>query len=344
MKKILAILLALAMVLAMTACGGSKTSQAPAEPPKEAEKEAGNTFELFDDPWFTATKGTVARREIQHHESKNSAFDGALNESYDEVYAYDADGNELYVRGIGTDGEKYENTFEYDAEGNRIFWTARNEEDGEYFISENTYENGLLVRNTEKNSESEIVILYEYNGKGWCNKETFTSSDGWGNYVTEFEYNENGDIIHEYCDRGEDGSYECVYTYDGDLLMKYVYDGIFTEGMKSHAETIYEYNEKDQCVKTVEKYDDHESVSVTEYDDNNNRISEKYTSPDSTYEYKYEYDADGKVTRMTAQYADGESCEELYEYDSEGRVVRDEYTSKMNGEFSYSNLITYAYE
>ena len=339
MKKILAILLALAMVLALTACGGSNNAAAPSEPPKEAEKTVD-----FDDPWFTATKGTVARREIQHHESSSNFLDGVFDDVYDEVYAFDADDNELYVRGFDVEGLKYENTFEYDADGNQVLWTASNETDGLYFTRECIYENGLCVKEIETENGNVDTTEYEYNGKGWPSKITYTSGNNWGNYVTEYDYNENGDVTYEYCVREENGFYESTYTYEGELLMKQVYDSVYGDGTKNHAMTTYEYNENGKCVKQVDNYDGEESVTVYEYDENNNRISEKYSSPDWSYEYRYEYNDNGNVTRMTVEYTDGESCEELYEYDSEGRVVRDEYTSKMNGEFSYSYLITYAYE
>ncbi|MBR5925866.1 MAG: hypothetical protein IKZ78_00755, partial [Firmicutes bacterium] len=128
MKKILALLIALAMILALAACGGG--TKAPASTtPAETTSEGAN----LDDPWFTAPKGTVARRVIAHHESSSEFLGEKIEDVYDEVVAYDADDNQLYTRWIETDGQKSENTFEYDSDGNRTLWIGRSEEQGEYY-------------------------------------------------------------------------------------------------------------------------------------------------------------------------------------------------------------------
>ena len=203
------------------------------------------------------------------------------------VTKYNSDGSSIktYYNENGTPVE----TEEYNKD-NKLVKVSNHKENN---IHE--YDDGVLKRTTERDSDGNVVSVYEfeYNENGKLAKGTKRDSEGNVVNVCEYEYDDNGDITKVTIIDSE-GNQQTYNKYDN--LGNLIIEPSGTEFI------IYEYDANGNKTK------------VTNYDTRSGEV----TSID-------EYDANGNRTKYTAYNSDG-SIRYFDTWDEQGRKIRDDYS------------------
>lgn len=139
--------------------------------------------------------------------------------------------------------------------------------------------------------------------------------------VTEFTYNERGDLLRSVSSYGEDNTYTMEYERDEEgriLCMR----SIDSQGNVSYS---YEYEYAgDLTVKEIYTSGDYRSVSTCIYDEQGNLIRRENDTTDWDSFTEYAYDGEGRVVEYV--YYDGaDMFTSCYVYDEEGRMVREQH-------------------
>lgn len=272
-KKIISLVLALMLVVALCACGDKKTSddiEDPEEtivlPPESYDKEDGKLY-----------------REVYYNANglKYSSI----------IYGYDGAGRIANEIELGeNDAPVSKSTFEYNDDGLKTAMLVYNADGPEeysfaYRVDYEYDENGNLTR--EQRTENEIVTA-----------------------VTVNTYNDSGKLIKEEQYEGEEFLL-CAYEYEldeaGNAVKCIRHD--YLEG--TDVEDRYTYDDKCQLISTVTCDAEGNAQSRTEYsyDENGNEIKcSVYDSQgglQSSTSNEYKYDDYGNIAKNVCTHSDG---------------------------------------
>ncbi|MBR5756639.1 MAG: hypothetical protein IKX96_03665 [Firmicutes bacterium] len=302
MKKTLAIILALAMILSLAACGGSSSgnpssgsgsSAVPAKPTK-----------------------TVLTKASYYSSS------GELNSV--ATYVYDEYGFVKLIKHEGPGGEESSET-EYVNEYAEDYLSKRTVPE---IIYEETYgPDGKILSagyDFKDYPESSYSYVYTYNDKGLAEKYEYTYpnlNDGdlaGRNTVTYFTYDDQGRLSGmEYRYGSGWTSYENSVRYEND-------------GKK---QILFGYNDGKTPLLSL--------IRIYEYDDNGNKISETRYNParsEKTIQGLYipyeELYSDGYVPNFDHFYP---SSHREYSYDENGNIVRMDYKKIEYTDYDYTS-------
>lgn len=354
MKKILAILLVLTLLLATAACGKSDT--APTTKPGGEDATVGTTEAVVDsengngvlaevtvityDDSGTSTKTTQLSYEDGYNlVSTEITLNGELSskETYDlrldetvfmafyrdgqmqTEYRYQYDDQGRLLSGSVTDTEKTEHVHTYDQYGNTL--SSRRYVDGELEY-ERTYENsydGQTLTKTVQYENGEICNVTSYDGSGRMT-ENISYGDGVPKYRVTYKYDERGNVLEDAEYSGDTKIHNSSYTYD-DQGNKIEY--IHYCGPLESRET-YEY--QDGKLVTSVYYSEGEEFSRTcyEYDAAGRITKQSVISNGSEYSrVTFLYEGDRLVEKRV--YRDSElNIVTTYEYDRYGNLLRHE--------------------
>lgn len=203
------------------------------------------------------TNSDGSKTEITYDEKK------AVKE--ETVWKYDSNGNttEYITKSADNDGLlvfRSRVTYEYDADGNIIRWTS-------YLIDGTVYMDFTYDASGKPLMEQRggTVSYYTYNENGdlLLKKQVDLGDPDDEVIVEENRYGKNG-LLMEKHNNGTTEKYE--YNENGVLAWKSIYDS------KGTLKELEDYNEKGLLIKTTQKSDEAEWVTVHEYDDNGNEI------------------------------------------------------------------------
>ncbi len=307
MKRILTMLLALAMTVTLFACGSKKPAEAPTEVPTTAP-----TTEATQAPTEAPTEPPV--------DAKTLIAQGKYEEAYKILYAQksDPEAEELLKDFVWVCGKKVESdedgavTFEYtyDSNGKLIKENEVHYRDGDS-TTEYTYDsNGKLIKKecgsiTEEYTydangnrikiEGYGVTEYTYDAKDNVTKEIFTMPGGSVfTYTYEYSYDSNEMLIKKVKTQFDDMNGATTitdeYTYDGNgkLIKEQSESGWFRGGVRT---TEYTYDSDGKLTKKVNLIGDDTVITEYTYDYNGNLTKEvcTATNPGEGYPYTYEY-------------------------------------------------------
>ena len=299
MKKLIAMLLALVMVLSLCACNKKDDGAA------EEEKE---TAYLLTEVVMTSTdddgKAHTMKANLEYDDDYNviglkSYEDGEL--VYERTFNKDIE-KPLLDLGYDEDGEVNDRTeYTYDDKGNLL------ECKGSYtyggvtttFREVCTYDgNGnKLTEKSYRNGELDYEYTYTYTATGNVATEIYISSSGYKSHYT-YSYDEHDNVVsvkEEYKHDGEVSSYELTYenTYENGKIVKHVSNlGTDTYTYNSAGKiTEYSYTSSEGNTKRM----------TCTYDDNGMPIGVKhYEGGEVRMEYTLTY-KEVEVSKETAE-------------------------------------------
>ncbi len=269
----------------------------------------------------------VAYPAITYYDESGNLVQRAENEYNQELQliksvVYDA-----------SDTVKYEITYEYDDEGRLI--KSGNEKE---FVYD---ENGNLIKEIIYNDgEHSYFFEWKYNKD---NKPLSQNCSGalWDDI--EWTYDSNGNLISV----NVDNDYE-ITTYDsnGNLLTHNIdyYDDAYSNNT-------FEYNSAGQCVKVSaeDRYSSGDYIVYRTwtytYGSDGQVNSCDFYHKDSELPYEggmldeFQYDSNGRVSRMKRTHSSGSIDEATYEYDSEGRMLK----SETQNSYGTNETVQYTY-
>lgn len=263
----------------------------------------------------------------------------------DTTYTYDAQGRLIEESGTNSLTGDYVYKYQYDENGTLVYESfdteAKVKEGAEHYVYTYDSQGRLLTSRTESYYNGMTFEEYTYDAEG--NISTYLTGDDQyqvfykytydaegkmlvedldnGRKVYNYEYNDAGQLVHEYEAPLTELSYQCFYTYDakGNLLSERFGDDYY-----GYSTTTYTYDEHDNLL-TV-SYDDELAASYTyEYDAAGNIIYEKETYGWDYWEYKY--DSKGNLLESFEYIHDGGTTREIYEYNADGNVVKNRLES-----------------
>ena len=225
--------------------------------------------------------------------------------------------------------DEYTWTFKYDSNGNVI--EERENSKGRCFAQHKwQYNNEGKV--LKEYSDDELLYTYEYDNDGKLTK-LYYSDDYWGNRVTEYFYNLEGNITTEF-----------EYEIDEETGKKQD---------KTYRVKSYEYADG-LCINEEENYTNSRQSETINYSyDSSGYLTEcvkLFTYDDTTkYIYKFKYDKSGNVLEQTCEtvYDSGLSSTDIdiFKYDDIGNciakndVVYSEFNYYYNGLLERDDLI-----
>lgn len=150
-------------------------------------------------------------------------------------------------------------------------------------------------------------------------KETQHSSDGSIYSISDYEYDENGNLVKT------NNSIAAVIDFDGNPIRDNNSDIEY-----EHSLTVYEYDANNNKTKEA-VCDEDGNIShwwEYEYDANNNMTKYIWYGSDGSIfgetEYEYEYDANNNVTKRIQYNSDGSIYEWIeYEYDAKSNLIKE---------------------
>lgn len=263
----------------------------------------------------------------------------------DTTYTYDAQGRLIEESGTNSLTGDYVYKYQYDENGTLVYESfdtdAKVMEGAEHYVYTYDSQGRLLTSRTESYYNGMTFEEYTYDADG--NISTYLTGDDQyqvfykytydaegkmlvedldnGRKVYNYEYNDAGQLVHEYEAPLTELSYQCFYTYDakGNLLSERYGDDYY--GYNTIA---YTYDEHDNLLTVA--YDDELAASYTyEYDAAGNIIYEKETYDWDYWEYKY--DSKGNLLESFEYIHDGGTTREIYEYNADGNVVKNRLES-----------------
>lgn len=263
----------------------------------------------------------------------------------DTTYTYDAQGRLIEESGTNSLTGDYVYKYQYDENGTLVYESfdtdAKVMEGAEHYVYTYDSQGRLLTSRTESYYNGMTFEEYTYDADG--NISTYLTGDDQyqvfykytydaegkmlvedldnGRKVYNYEYNDAGQLVHEYEAPLTELSYQCFYTYDakGNLLSERYGDDYY--GYNTIA---YTYDEHDNLL--TQTYNDVLDVSYTyEYDAAGNIIYEKETYDWDYWEYKY--DSKGNLLESFEYIHDGGTTREIYEYNADGNVVKNRLES-----------------
>jgi len=240
-------------------------------------------------------------------------------------------------------------------------YKSAEEEEGVY--TELTYNShGLLNEEARFDIVGDNKILssknsFEYDDNGNCTRETYTyyAEDGVtaeGTSTTTYTYNENNQITSEFRGNGEGNR----YTYDSNgLMISEVY--VFEDGSESlPREYQWLFDDEGRLIEIITKsyydreYDEDTGKEILKYDSSTCRYS--YNSDghlsayfdDSGHEYRFEYDADGRINAVSLTYQYERWSDSLNDYEQKTGTGTNTYTYSENGELISAVICEWDYE
>lgn len=307
MKKLLCLLLALIMVLSLTACGDEKVAD---------EGEKSEFEKLFDDQEEETETVTRLQRtghytdgswsqdniDILDEEGRvlRSTTTSVEGEGDTVIYTYDKAGNMVKAEHYYDDELQYGYIYTYDKENRMISMVSMDET----YVRYRTYH--------EDGSYTEVSKGYDYNGELLEEStETWDAYDNWT--YTSNGLGDSGENAHRNSEVEIDGNVTTVTITDQ-------YDRVTTQ--------VYTYDENGNLLSRVQTYGRGEEAILEE-------------------ETTYIYDEENRMVRMEhVRYWDGveistfQSFVNAWSYDENGRLVEESYED-LEG-FGY--VITYTYE
>ena len=206
--------------------------------------------------------------------------------------------------------------------------------------------NLLEILETEYSEDDKYTYKYSYDDKGNLTKEEYAADHSTYNYIREYEYDENRNIIKtiRHDDDGDTYVYEYTYDKNGNVLKSVE---TYTSDSYSRREIIeYTYDSHNNEIKRESTHsyvsDNYNSTDTTVYVTNNTYNTQgnlikrvefnSFGEVDRTYEY--EYDADGNMLKNSCDYSYGDSRKTEYTYDKSGNIVKEVYTYSDNDVFT----------
>ena len=210
MKKLICVLLALVMVMAMTACGDE--NKKPYEDAVAAYnagnyEEAATKLAALGD--YSDAASLLATIQAEKAGATVEIANGEGSTSSEVAYTF-KDGNMIKETITYADGTEIKNYYKYDEAGLCSSETL-NTVDGGKIVINHFYENGIKVRTVRTNADkSKEEATYSYNEQGLLTTISGTT-------VTEFTYNAFGDLVKEtVSENGEvidSTTYAYIYSY-----------------------------------------------------------------------------------------------------------------------------------
>lgn len=261
-------------------------TEQPTETP--AEQPAETTKEPEQSEWRLI-------RETHYH---NSTYSHGTTQA---IYQYREDGSLSDVTWYDKSDNSINQLTEYDGNGN---------------VMTDTY---------YKNDSPHVIFAYTYDANGKCTRCTkrVDGDNGWTEDYIDFEYDANGNPIHEksYNENWTGNEIAYIYEYDttGNIIKK-------TEEDKYDVHiTAYAYDASGKLIaETVIDKDGSTRRTEYKYDANGNLIDEAEYNRDGSISQRTEmkYDAHGREVLMTVQ--DGNNIDSNY-YQQMEKHVYDEY-------------------
>lgn len=355
MKKVLALLLTVALLLSLTACGSKKAEEKKGEDKTTDEnKPTASTAELYEKAAALIEDGDYEEAYLLLKDVKDTKANEDLialkntlvwlpieivsSEPDDRlVYTYDDNGNLVKV----VRGEFLNATSTYDADGNCLTYEC---EGVDSYRLTYTYDSaGNLIKEWDsRGSQSD----YTYDANGNC--LTKAKSPFYPNNInriiqtnkTTYTYDTNGNCLTEVrtisvADGEEQHEATYTYTYDanGNCLTKErivpVADG---EEWREPTYT-YTYDANGNCLTKEEPI--YGKKTTYTYDTAGNLLAEELTSAyGSGHKRTYTYDSEGNL--LTEDYVEKQLGQEdfwykyAYTYDANGNLLSVDYTSSDN--------------
>ena len=223
---------------------------------------------------------TLGSYNLPVHILTKGTIDGVGEYTKDGWYSYDSKGNWMRQAMI-YNGDFLAYDYTYDADGNVI---KAEYTDGASVIAVHNYvydENGLKIR---ESYEENGVVYYDYrntyDAKGNLVKSVYEAEEG--DYVYNYVYNEDGNLVNDRAEIPEGYSYNNDYTYndDGNMIKK-----VCSENGEVTATLDCTYDSNGNRIKEVWSYpDETKDVFTKEYDENGNPTKEVHTYSDGTVE------------------------------------------------------------
>ena len=290
-RKLLALLLAAAMVLALSACDSQRVNNKMDSAVKDSDKIEGNVFAL-ESVYFAIENGDYVTAYTLLNDM-NSKEASELREKFIFLPEKVTYSDENMAGTFGSLG------FTYDENG---------------YLLAGSFTAGRPVFNTGTGPRGEVTARFnlEWDDKGRLHKEVYNDGS-----VCTYSYDDEGNLLaKEYVD-GKDSSrsYETIYTYDdnGNVLTKkhidcgtsdnndevtYVYDDknfLLSEkhkNVRGNYEIQYTYENSKLCsMKLVGIAGVTESISV----DSNGTLTRKWSDADEMHINYYCYDENGNL-------------------------------------------------
>lgn len=375
MKKLLSLLLCIAMLLCMSACGGNAD---PTEPPPDgiSDEEMNVNTPVSKEP----EEKELTLQELQEY---TYDADGNLVEelyragSTEEIWKYTYDSNGLQTESIllTNNKEMQRITYSYDENGGligeAIYEEGTKVQESSYILNEegqviedSVWEDGVTTEGSYTYNEfgAQTEAVFREDGKETERYVNLYNQDM--NLVTEafyqngeeiftdlYSYDEAGNVtlteqysggeliyrhIYAYNDRS-DMVEEAYYAGDGSMLYRYIMEFTYYSGGAPKECYTYESAEPDSGEIQV-------LIGVITYDEEGAILSEvTYMDGEIANEAYYSYDDNGNTMEETyLWYTSPEKYEEyrtVYSYNSDGQLL--EETVYEQGEEAYRYVYAY---
>lgn len=377
MKKLLALLLCMAMLLSLAACDGNVD---PTEPPPNgiSDEEIANNNSTGQEP---------EEKELELSALKKFTYDadGNLvdykyyygNTEELSTYTYDKAGNQLTSKLVINDEEKESSAYTYDEDGNLTLEevydgkgkvrTASYVYDAEgQVVSDSVWENGKTTEGvyTYDAYGLNTEIVYQVDGVETERYVNQYNEDGqlllgafYQNSVevfhTEYTYDENGNttLMEQYSDGelayrnvyayNENGDMieDAYYTGDGDIIYRYLMEYTYHSGDRTKEISTYENNDPESTSGGT-------LISVVSYSESGSLLSEAtYEEGQLADQAFYTYDDSGNIVEEKYLWyiAEGEYEENRteYSYNDDGQKLTETYYERgqqtLRDEFTYGD-------
>lgn len=366
-KRVMALMLAAAMGISMTACGGAGNTGAANGETEEAKLSSGegsDTKSAENETPETQTLPAETKMWLMTHEE--------LSESSGElIYIYDYEYNEygqLTRETRAEDGEvMYERTYTYDADHiltqadanmtmlssnaveyrqNTTWYDPFGNPTSEHSVRTTDYNEGEPYEDSTREYEAEYFYDAAGTSMGYVERQTDHTSLSSG-YVQSYDlsweetYDENGRLTQEIKDSVK---YEYEYDENGNVAQKTTTSNLGSENEFSRV-TTYTYEER--LCKTI----DTATLPATEEKEVIYRAQTSDASGEPLYTYYYAYNVWGDQTlaegrsggsfgieyneynderQITRIFVQGMVVNKLY--DEQGREICEEYRESLDGE------------
>lgn len=237
MKKLLALILALAMILTLSACGGDPIDTNPTDDPTES---VGGGTPSDTEP-KTETKWVI--------QSETYVYEDPSLGTVTSVYTYDDLGNPLTCRQESAT-ETLDMVMTYDENGYRTSVTMTQ---GDYVMKQliTCDEKGNWIE-TKMYVGDQLTQTYTYTYDESGNQLTMTlTSDTYSNY-TEYSYDENGNILGYNTYANDELSITVTVEYDGQGRQIRSTTADAQGNISSITETTYDGNTEKRVTKAAD--------------------------------------------------------------------------------------------
>lgn len=332
MKKLLAMILALVMVLALAACG--KDQPNVTDPVSGGNVSNGGT-----------QQDNTPRKDVKVLTSvKQVKGDGTVRANYQYTLT---DNRLLTAMDLQEGRAELDLTLDYDEAAKKVTVTAVNPDPASTnaAVTIEWNEVGQIISATETEEGKVWKTEYTYNDAGdVASKKVYI--DGWHSSTVTYTYHSSGKLMTE-CKTQGDGTlvYQKSSAYD-DHGNKLSYTVDHGDGDVRTDRYSYTYDDNGN-VTCKQDYDDegYETSKVEYTYDENGRMASKQTYNDDgikSGKYTYTYDSNGNMLKEQEYNSWGEPSNSVeYTYDEDGRLIKQ---TSLNSDGELDETLTYTYE